>query len=68
MGAVMKQVTLSRSTARQVVQIPAEFAVRGKYLRILDQDGWRVDEVYSVGASLATRDGWSLRGLFGSLA
>lgn len=64
----MKQVTLSRGTTRQVVQIPSEFAVRGGYLRILDQNGWRVDEVYSVGASLVTSNGRSLRGLFGSLA
>jgi hypothetical protein len=64
----MKQVFLSRGSTHQVVCVPAQFAIRGAYLRILDEDGWRVDEVYSVGASLATSDRRNLRGLFGSLA
>lgn len=63
----MKQVHLSRGTRHQIVQIPAQFAVKGRYLRILDENGWRVDEVYSVGATLSTSDGRGFRGMFGSL-
>ena len=64
----MKQVFLSRGTTHQIVQIPAALAVRGKYLKILDEDGWHVDAVYSLGATLATADGRNLRWRFGSLA
>lgn len=34
-------------TAVQVAWIPEEFATVGKYLKIKEQDGWRVEEVGS---------------------
>ena len=32
---------------QQVAWIPEQFAVVGKYVKILDEDGWRVQEVGS---------------------
>jgi hypothetical protein len=64
----MKQVFLSRRTARQVVWIPAQFAAEGRYLRIHDVDGWKVEEVYASAPAMMTADGRGLRHLFGSIS
>lgn len=64
---VMKQVFLSRRTARQVVWIPAQLATKGRYLRIRDVDGWKVEEVYASAPSMLTSDGRCMRHLFGSI-
>lgn len=47
MKETYSQCRLQRGATEQVAWIPSEFAVRGKYVRIKDVDGWRV---VSVGA------------------
>lgn len=44
----MKQCILSRGNRRTVAWLPVQFAVRGKYLRLQESDGWRVDTVFSL--------------------
>lgn len=41
----MRQCVLRKANRYQVAWIPARFAVRGKYLKILDEDGWHVEAV-----------------------
>ena len=41
------QVLLKRGAETQVVWVPSEFAVVGKYLRLRGDDGWRVEEAYA---------------------
>ena len=64
----MKQVLLSRASSRQVVWIPAKFAVKGKYLRIVDQNGWKVEETYAASPFLSTSGQRGLHHLFGSIS
>jgi hypothetical protein len=47
MNETYTQCRLHRGATQQVAWIPSAFAVRGKYIRIKDVDGWRV---VSVGA------------------
>lgn len=47
MERLYKQCLLVRSTAEQVAWIPEHLAKLGKYLRIQEQNGWRVAAVYS---------------------
>src|SRR5688572_14107755 len=47
MAGTYTQCRLQRGAAQQVAWIPSEFAIRNKYIRIKDVDGWRV---VSVGA------------------
>jgi len=42
-----RQCVLCRNTERQVAWIPEQFANQDKYLRIRDEDGWKVVEVGS---------------------
>jgi|LakMenEpi03Aug12_release.lakeMendotaPanAssembly.Ray.scaffolds.fasta_scaffold645858_1 hypothetical protein len=42
-----KQCTLSKKNATQVAYIPAKYAILGKYLRIGDDNGWKVETVSS---------------------
>jgi hypothetical protein len=41
----VKQCILNNGSVWQVVWIPVQFAVKGRYLRLVDSDGWRVVEV-----------------------
>jgi hypothetical protein len=41
----VKQCVLNKGNLWMTVWIPAKFAVKGKILRLKDDDGWRVDEV-----------------------
>lgn len=41
----MRQCVLNRGARWQIAWIPSQFAVVGKYLRLLDENGWRVVEV-----------------------
>ena len=40
------QCTLQRGTVQQHAWIPSEFAVKGKFVKLLGEDGW---EILSVG-------------------
>lgn len=63
----MKQCTLSRGTAQQTVWLPAQFAVKGRYLRIQDVNGWCVDAVYGAAPLLLTGNGRGFHQLFESI-
>lgn len=41
-----RQCKLNRNGSIQTAWIPEKFAKRGKYLRIKQDDGWLVEEVY----------------------
>ena len=43
-----RQCTLELRETQQVAWIPEQFAVLGKYLKIEDDNGWRVEEVGSL--------------------
>ena len=43
-----KQCKMTKGTLCQTAWIPSKFAVVGKYLRIKDDDGWKVEEVSTV--------------------
>lgn len=42
----MKQCLLVRGDRRVVAWLPVKFAVAGKYVRLLEVDGWKVQRVY----------------------
>lgn len=42
-----KQCTLTKKNTKQVAYIPAKYAILGKYLRIGDDNGWKVETVSS---------------------
>lgn len=42
-----RQCTLIKKNLKQVAYIPAKYAIVGKYLRIGDDNGWKVDTVSS---------------------
>ena len=55
-GGVMtfyRQCGLSKGSLRQVSWIPEQFATEGRIVRLLEDDGWRVD---SVGESRKSDD------------
>ena len=35
-----------KGTVQQIAWIPEQFATQGRYVRIRDNDGWRVQAVY----------------------
>lgn len=65
-----KQCRLVKGTTEQVAWIPMEFARKGIFVKLRDEDGWMVDWVYD----LANDGEWlkpgerGYRGDFGSLA
>ncbi len=44
----MKQCLLTRGKVCQVAWLPVKFAIQGKYVRLLDVDGWKVEKVYPM--------------------
>lgn len=46
------QALLVKSEETQVAWLPSEFAVVGKWLKIQDEDGWRVEEIYAEAPSM----------------
>lgn len=65
---MFRQCELKRDNTVQVVWLPEQFARRGAWLKLQDEDGWHVEDVYarSAGHGLFA-DGRDQRGLFGSL-
>lgn len=45
MTSFYRQCTLTRGTTSEIVWIPEQFAVSGKYLKIKDDNGWQVTHV-----------------------
>ena len=43
-----RQCTMKKKDSFQVAWIPERFAVMGKYLRIGEDDGWKVESVSNV--------------------
>ena len=57
-----RQCFLRRGTAQQVAWIPEELAVHGKFVRIKDEDGWKVICVWQRASNeWLTPDGRDLR-------
>lgn len=54
-----KQCTLTKGTTSEVVFIPEVFAVLNKYLKIGEDDGWKVT---TVGAMRVAEDYLTLKG------
>lgn len=42
------QVRLRKGNIEQVSWIPSKFAVKGKFLKLKEEDGWEVVEVYNT--------------------
>ena len=42
-----KQCELSKGSRKQIVWIPEQFALLHKYLKILDENGWKVNKIFS---------------------
>ena len=64
----MKQCFLSRGSARQMAWIPAPLAIEGKFVRIADENGWKVEKVYAAAPVMTTGDRRGFHHLFGSIA
>lgn len=43
----MTQCKLRKGNQEQICFIPSKFAIEGKFLKIKDEDGWKVEEVFS---------------------
>ena len=43
-----RQCLLVKNKQSKVIWIPQEKAIAGKYLKLLDEDGWLVKEVYKT--------------------
>jgi hypothetical protein len=65
---MFRQCELRRNNTFQIVWLPEQFACRGAWLKLSDEDGWKVEKVYarSDGHGL-NADGRDQRRLFGSL-
>lgn len=64
----MRQCKLRRGRRHQIVWLPVQFAIRGKYLRIQKEDGWLVEAVYRADPPAYVHERKShRRGDFGSL-
>ena len=48
METMYRQCKLRRRTRYRYAWLPDRYAVQGKVLRIRDEDGWRVEEVYDA--------------------
>lgn len=48
------QCVLTKGKVTHLAWIPATLAVRGLYVELLGENGWRIDEVYRFGQDLAT--------------
>jgi hypothetical protein len=44
----MRQCLLQRGHRQQVAWIPSQYAVKGNYLLLHDQNGWQVKQVYPI--------------------
>ena len=54
---------LQRGNRFKVAWIPAHFAVRGKYLKLLDEDGWKVLTVWAFQSKVEERHGYFMGGV-----
>ena len=52
----MRQCRLRKYNRYQIAWIPAKFAVKGKYIRLHDDDGWLVESEFTIG--VATGMAW----------
>ncbi|RLF67439.1 MAG: hypothetical protein DRN26_02425 [Thermoplasmata archaeon] len=48
MTMVYRQCKLRRGKCYKYAWLPSKYAVQGKMLRICDEDGWRVEEIYDA--------------------
>ena len=54
---------LQRGNRFKVAWIPAHFAVRGKYLKLIDEDGWKVLTVWAFQSKVEERHGYFMGGV-----
>jgi hypothetical protein len=62
----MRQCELSRGNRRLVAWIPTQFAIKGRYVRLLDVNGWRIDAVGVYQKSVDIPRGYFAGGVFHS--
>ena len=43
---MFKQCLVQRGPSLMIVTLPAKYVIKGKFLKIMDSDGWQVKEVY----------------------
>jgi hypothetical protein len=60
----MRQCILNKNNRWQTAWIPKQFAVKGKYLRILDEDGWQVKSVGTYQEKVEAPHGYFAGGVF----
>ena len=60
----MRQCLLQRKNHFQVAWIPAHFAINGKWLRLFDEDGWRVVRVGAFQEHIELPHGYLSGGVF----
>ena len=63
-----RQCDLRRGNRGQMAWIPSALAKKGRFLKILGEDGWKIMAVYGISnGDYLTIDGRDYRGEFGSL-
>jgi len=60
----MRQCILNKSNRWQTAWIPRQFAVKGKYLKIHDENGWRVMSVGTFQERVELPHGYLSGGVF----
>jgi hypothetical protein len=60
----VRQCVLRKGNLEKIAWIPARFAVQGKFLRLLDDDGWQVELVGTYQESVETPHGYFAGGIF----
>ena len=60
----MRQCKLRRGNLYQVAWLPVQFAIHGRYLRLLDVDGWQVVEVGMYQKSVELPHGYLSGGIW----
>jgi hypothetical protein len=60
----VRQCQLRRGTTYKTAWIPAQFAKVGNWIRLLDEDGWRVESVGTWLPAIAQHHGYFAGGVF----
>lgn len=59
----MRQCVLRKRNKYQVAWIPIKFAVVGKYIKLLDDDGWRVETIGMYQDNVESQHGYFAGGV-----
>lgn len=56
---IMRQCVLRNRNRIKVAWIPVQFAIRGKWLRIHDEDGWQVVDIGTYQKDFRYQNNWN---------